>query len=64
MNGKEALRLDLDTGTFYADWSEETESWAVFGSESDFCYSLHGSERDAERAATRKCSQQAEYAVR
>ena len=35
----------------YAEFDEETGYWSVFGSNSGFCYSQHGSKEEAERAA-------------
>ena len=41
----------IDQGSKFVDYEEETNSWGVFGTESGFCYSVHTSKDEAERAA-------------
>jgi hypothetical protein len=50
MNRTAALLLDRKGG-FYADESEETGDYGVFGTESGFCYFLYGSRQEAKDTA-------------
>lgn len=46
MNRTEAE--SMDHGSRYVDFDEETQMWGIFGTESGFCYTLHGSKDAAE----------------
>jgi hypothetical protein len=48
MNGWQATKIDTE---YYSDYDEITNNWGVFGNESAFCYSLHGTEDSAIEAA-------------
>jgi hypothetical protein len=50
LNGWEAQKIDC--GSVFADYDDENGIWGVFGTETGFCYSTHGSEKDAEVVAT------------
>ena len=39
----------MDNGNCYVEYDEDTGMWCVFGVESGFAYSSHGSEDDANK---------------
>lgn len=47
MNKAEATQLDR--GSVWVDFDEDSSCWGVFGTESGFCYSLHADEESANK---------------
>jgi len=52
MNRDKALKMD-QKGSFYCDEDPDTNCWAVFGSESGFCYYVFYNESEAQTAAAK-----------
>lgn len=51
MRSKEYITKRIPGENKFVDWDYDTQSFAIFGSESGFCYQWgFGSEREAEKA--------------
>lgn len=60
LNKREAIRKDSRQG-FYAEWDEEFGMYAVFGSETGFCYGQHYVKEAAEDHAEDLMEQTEKY---